>query len=53
MSPAVVAWVEATRSRQGLPARVTDEQVLDQVAAILTGASAPVEVEGEADAVAS
>jgi hypothetical protein len=37
MIPAVVAWVEATRRRQGLPPRVEDEQVLDEIAAILTG----------------
>jgi hypothetical protein len=48
MTPAVVAWVEATRSRQGLPPRVEDEQVLDEIAAILTSAR----VEGGADAVA-
>jgi hypothetical protein len=38
MTPAVVAWVEATRRRQGLPSRIEDEQVLDEIAAILTGA---------------
>jgi hypothetical protein len=38
MNPAVAAWVEATRSRQGLPPRVEDEQVLDEIAAILIGA---------------
>lgn len=35
MNPAVVAWVEATRERQGLPPRVTDERVLDEIAAIV------------------
>jgi hypothetical protein len=35
MNPAVVAWVEATRRRQGLPPRVTDDRVLDEVAAIV------------------
>jgi hypothetical protein len=48
MTPAVRAWVEATRRRQGLPPRVEDDQVLDEIAAILTGA----QVEGRADAVA-
>jgi hypothetical protein len=51
MTPAVVAWVEQTRAAQGLDPRVTDPDVLDQVAAIVVGA--PVEAEGSgADAVA-
>jgi hypothetical protein len=36
--PAVVAWVEITRQRQGLPARVEDVQVLDEIAALLDDA---------------
>jgi hypothetical protein len=37
VTPAVAAWVEATRSRQGLPGRVEDEQVLDEIATIVIG----------------
>jgi hypothetical protein len=36
MSPAVLAWVETTRRRQGLPPRVEDPAVLDEIAAIAT-----------------
>ena len=39
MTPAVVAWVERTRAAQGIGPRVTDPDVLDQVAALI----APVE----------
>jgi hypothetical protein len=35
VTPAVVRWVEATRQRQGLPPRVEDAQVLDEIAAII------------------
>jgi hypothetical protein len=35
MTPAVVAWVEATRAAQGLPLRVENPAVLDEVAAII------------------
>jgi hypothetical protein len=35
MTPAVVAWVEATRRRQGLPPRVENPAVLDEIAAII------------------
>jgi hypothetical protein len=35
MSPAVVAWVEATRRRQGLPPRVENPATLDEIAAII------------------
>lgn len=35
MNPAVVAWVEATRRRQGLPLRVEDLAVLDEITAII------------------
>jgi hypothetical protein len=35
MNPAVVAWVEATRRRQGLPPRVENPVTLDGVAAII------------------
>jgi hypothetical protein len=52
MTPAVVAWVEITRQRQGLPARVEHDQVLDEIAAILTGAGGRVEG-GVVDAAAS
>jgi hypothetical protein len=38
MTPAVVAWVEATRRRQGLPPRVEDAGVLDAVAAMVVDA---------------
>jgi hypothetical protein len=38
MTPAVVAWVEATRATQGLTPQVEDPAVLDEIAAILTGA---------------
>ena len=48
MTPAVVAWVEATRQHQGLPPRVEDLDVLDEVAALLDDA---IEA-GRADAVA-
>jgi hypothetical protein len=48
MSPAVVAWVEATRQRQGLPPQVEDLAVLDEVAAIAT-----MRVEGVAHAATS
>ena len=34
MTPAVVAWVEATRTAQGLPPRVENPVTLDGVAAI-------------------
>lgn len=35
MTPAVVAWVEATRRRQDLPPRVEDPAILDEIAAII------------------
>ena len=35
MTPAVVAWVETTRAAQQLPPRVEDDQVLDEIAAII------------------
>jgi hypothetical protein len=38
VSAAVTRWVEATRAAQGLPPRVTDAQVLDEVAAIVGAA---------------
>jgi hypothetical protein len=38
MNPAVVAWVEATRRRQGLPPRVQNPATLDEIAAIVGGA---------------
>jgi hypothetical protein len=47
MSPAVLAWVEATRRRQGLPPRVEDPAVLDEIAAIATTNPAPATPVGE------
>jgi hypothetical protein len=35
VNPAVVAWVEATRRRQGLPPRVENPAILDEIAAII------------------
>jgi hypothetical protein len=35
VTPAVVAWVEATRRRQGLPPRIENPVLLDKVAAII------------------
>jgi hypothetical protein len=53
VNPAVVAWVEATRAAQGLPPRVEDDQVLDEIAAIATSRPPAVQVEeGGGDAAA-
>jgi len=38
VNPAVTRWIEDSRRRQGLPDRVEDPVVLDEIAAILTGA---------------
>jgi hypothetical protein len=46
VNPAVVAWVEATRAAQGLPPRVEDDQVLDEIAAIAANPPARVEESG-------
>jgi hypothetical protein len=35
VTPAVVAWVEATRRRQGLPPRIQNPAILDKIAAII------------------
>ena len=52
MNPAVVAWVEATRAAQGLPPRIEDDQVLDEIAAIATSSPAARVEEGGGDAAA-